>query len=211
MIVTEFIAYRYSLKLKRPVLVKGTKAATRDGIILQIKNADGTSGFGEISPLPGFSRETLIQAEHQLSQVKEEFLTREIPHGLTHLNGHFHNWFKSLALSPSVRFGAEMAILNLLANAKKVPLGQVIHEHHQPVGHVALCGLLQGSLEQVVEQAQTLLGLGYRSMKLKVGSQDIHEDADKVAAVNKITRDKVLLRLDANQGWDFEEALKFGK
>ncbi|WP_447927834.1 o-succinylbenzoate synthase [Vreelandella sp. EE27] len=50
--------YRYALALTKPLIFNGQRLTHREGLLVEI---DGQ--WGEIAPLPGFSRETLAQAE----------------------------------------------------------------------------------------------------------------------------------------------------
>jgi O-succinylbenzoate synthase len=47
-------AYRYQLPLSRPMELQGRSYATREGLLIETEQ-----GWGEASPLPGFSRESL--------------------------------------------------------------------------------------------------------------------------------------------------------
>ena len=132
-----------------------------------------------------------------------------IPAKIEQLDGQMTSWLKPYHLSASVQFGIEMALLNLKANEKAISLAQLINPQYCPKGYIS--GLLQGSTESVVAQAEAMLKDGYHTMKLKVGSADIDQDIAKVKAVNEVIEGKALLRLDANQAWSLAEAVKFGQ
>jgi o-succinylbenzoate synthase len=59
--------YRYSLPYFNPIQ-KGNNE--RKGLLLQITDADGATGWGEIAPLPGFSKETLQDATREALEFK---------------------------------------------------------------------------------------------------------------------------------------------
>lgn len=50
--------YRYSLPFRQPLMFKGQRLASREGLLVTINGQ-----WGEIAPLPGFSTETLAVAE----------------------------------------------------------------------------------------------------------------------------------------------------
>lgn len=50
--------YRYSLPLRQPLMFNGHRLASREGLLVVINGQ-----WGEIAPLPGFSKEILAQAE----------------------------------------------------------------------------------------------------------------------------------------------------
>jgi o-succinylbenzoate synthase len=209
--ITGFQVYQFSLPLKQPFAMKDEEISQRDGLILELTNEEGIKGFGEISPLPGLSPETLTRARTQILSLEKSFLNQEVPHHLHQLNGHFDTWMKRLQLHPSVRFGIEMAVLNLLANSKHSSFSKLVNGHHHHEDKVLINGLLQGTKEQIIKDAQNMVTQGYRTIKLKVGSSKIEEDIEKVQAVNEIIENKAILRVDANQKWDYEQAVTFAE
>ena len=206
--ILEFNIYQYTLDLDQPLIVRGQPLEKRQGLILHIKSEEGADGFGEIAPLPGFSKETLSEALEQIQVLRSKLSNQTIPEGLSKFNGQFNLWLDPFNLKPSVRFGFESAILHLLANALHKPLYKLIPSafYHQ----VRVTGLLPGPKDQLITQTNKLIEQGFTELKLKVGG-DIDEDIEKVLIVNDAAYGKVLLHLDANQAWDFDDAVAFGK
>ncbi len=60
--------YRYRLPFVRPVQFGPHRLPEREGLLLALEGTHGT-GWGEIAPLPGFSRETLAEAQDALQGV----------------------------------------------------------------------------------------------------------------------------------------------
>lgn len=54
--------WRYAIPMESGVLLRDRRLTQREGLLLQLQEA-GRQGWGEIAPLPGFSRETLAQAQ----------------------------------------------------------------------------------------------------------------------------------------------------
>lgn len=65
--------YRYRIPLKPAITLAGRTLTERQGWLLLLKE-NGHSGYGEASPLPGFSQETLNQAQHDLVQLTESWI-----------------------------------------------------------------------------------------------------------------------------------------
>ncbi|WP_432460396.1 MULTISPECIES: o-succinylbenzoate synthase [unclassified Agarivorans] len=57
---------RYTLQLRHPINLGPQQISQRQGLYLDVCFNDGRRGRGEVAPLPGFSEETLDQAEQQL-------------------------------------------------------------------------------------------------------------------------------------------------
>ncbi|EOV8086985.1 o-succinylbenzoate synthase [Providencia huaxiensis] len=104
--------YSFSLPMEAGVILRYQRLKTRDGLLVCLQDGDN-EGWGEISPLPEFSRETLEEATAET---------------IVRLN----EWVKegkiSNSLLPSVAFGCSCAIAELTgelpeqADYRKAPL-----------------------------------------------------------------------------------------
>jgi o-succinylbenzoate synthase len=92
--------YRYSLPFTSPLLIKGHTYAKREGLILAI---DG-KGYGEISPFPHWSQESLEEAEKEI---------------ISYLKG------EKEATLPSVSFGISSALIPQRFS-KKIPVSALL-------------------------------------------------------------------------------------
>lgn len=93
-VVMSWTLYEFSLPCYPPF-------ETRKGMILKIKHPDGTTGWGEISPLPERNKETLSQAKQQVLEALEG---------------------RKNILYPSVALGLEMAHQSISPINKTLPL-----------------------------------------------------------------------------------------
>ncbi|CAN5655575.1 o-succinylbenzoate synthase [soil metagenome] len=202
-----FDIYRYTLPFTEPVTLKGVQPHSRKGILLELRDDAGASGLGEASPLPGFSRESLDDAEYQLYELASSLVGSSLPADSHLPECPLTRELDERELAPSVRFGFELAVYNIYAASQGKALQGVLSE--DPGESVALNGLLIGSGERVLDEARRMREAGYEAVKLKVGARDVREDVDLVGAVADVLGDDVALRLDANRAWSFEEAVNF--
>ncbi|MGB3681294.1 MAG: o-succinylbenzoate synthase [Rubrobacteraceae bacterium] len=202
-----FSIYRYTLPFNEPVTLGGARFESREGLLLELKDAAGAKGWGETSPLPGFSRESLEEAGHRLYELATYFVKNAGPLENPLSKGLFSEGLKDTRMPPSVRFGLELAVLNLYAASQGKTLPEVFSG--EPGTTVALNGLLAGSRDRVLEEARRMQKAGYAAVKLKVGSRNVREDVETVRAVSEVLGEGVDLRLDANRAWNFEEAVEF--
>jgi len=153
--ITLFDIYRYTLPLNQPLNVHGCELTTREGLILHLKSDEGREGFGEIAPLPGLSKENIKEAADQLLSIKSVLSAQSVPEGMEKLDGKLSSWLEEFSPKPSVQFGVETAVLNLLANTKNKPLHQLI----SPASHnqIRVNGLLMGSKGHVKQEAKKLI------------------------------------------------------
>lgn len=198
--------YAYDLKLRRPIVVKGKQVIARPGFILEL-GAGPVRGFGEISPLEGFSPESLAAVVEQLGHIRHVLVADPVPDGLEQLQDGFRDWLGNFSLLPSVAFGIEMAVLNLIANGREMTLKELLADTSHT--HIPINGLLQGEPALLVEQAQQMVGEGFTALKLKVG-RALEDDIRLVKDISAAISGRALLHLDANQAWSLDEAVYFG-
>ena len=194
-----FDLYRYALPFAEPVVLKGSVLASREGVLIRLTAEDGSVGWGEAAPLPGFSHETLEGATGQLQELAASLPGREADSEIP----------DRANLVPSARFGLELAAWNLRTASSPETSSEPIND--PPRGTVLLNGLLPVSSEAAIEEARKMRAAGYRAVKLKVGGRAVAEDVRLVREVGEALGDGVSLRLDANRAWGFGEALEFGR
>ncbi|HEY5715259.1 MAG TPA: o-succinylbenzoate synthase [Psychromonas sp.] len=174
--------FSYLLSLHKPMLFKGIELSAREGLILQLENVNGQFHYAEIAPLPGFSKETLIQAFAQIKEVLINYL----------LNKNANKNIKDLNLYPSVHFAVDCILNN-------IPISTGLNKP-------ANIPLLQGDNQSVLEQYRQLNNP--QRIKVKVARQKVTDDIllfNALSAINK----NLLIRCDANQGWRFSQASLF--
>lgn len=157
----------------------------RQGAFVKLESQEGRLAVGDVAPLPKWSPETLKEAALQLDEKISAIQSRSWT--LDNWLGNIHK----LDLLPSVQFGVESALLELLS-----PL---------PPYKVAVSALLMGSPREIMQQAEQRLKEGYRSAKLKVGNLSFSE----ALAVIQALKDKFFLRVDVNRAWSLQESLRF--
>ncbi len=190
--------YRYLIPLKSPVKLARTVLHQREGLVLRLNNVGGQSGFGEIAPFPGFSRETRNAAESEIRNILQSSLDRLTP----------ENICKIISTAfPSVRFGLESAMIELKAKTSGISISKLLSE--KPSESISVNGLLTGSKDEILRKAYEYKKIGYKAVKLKVGTDKIENDIELTKLVRKAIGSKVLLRLDANRCWQMGDAKKF--
>lgn len=207
--IISFNLFRFTLPLARPLTVKDAKLTERSGLVIELTDEYGHTGLSEASPLPGLSAENRTAAESQLQALRRALRGTEIPENLEELSGGFAHWLEQYNLAPSVRFGFETAVLNLIANSHQLPLRRLISDRSRD--SILINGLLSGSPNEILTRAEKFRQEGYKAIKLKVGRGSLHEDIQLTREVRRRIGDDVALRLDANRSWSIEDTLIFAR
>jgi o-succinylbenzoate synthase len=204
-----FNLHRYKLPLSEPLALRGMVLHHREGLLLELSGAGGAVGWGEASPLPGFSRESLGGAAGQLRDLASSMMGREITGDRIDPDGRFGRELDAMDLAPSVRFGFELALWDLYAAARGRALAELVTP--RPRATVPVNALVSGPPDKTVEEAHQARFAGYETVKLKVGGRAVEEDVEIVRALSVEQGDAIALRLDANRAWSLEEAERFAR
>ncbi|MCX6991389.1 MAG: o-succinylbenzoate synthase [Chlamydiae bacterium] len=152
----------------------------RKGLLIELQDTSGKSSWGEVSPLPGFSLETLEEAFAQIAKELPK-LTKENP--LESLQ----KLLKNRILYPSVSIGLFGALYGLIRKDKVIEL--------------PLQGLLYGNYEQIQQQIPKAVSQGFSHIKLKTSLLSFTESKEIVDSLQGCS-----LRLDVNRSWSQPEA-----
>ena len=201
----DFKLYSYKIPLRKTLKLKSVSIDSREGLILKIFDSDGSYGFGEIAPLPGFSRENLDEARSQTIQIcnsLKKTLSQQVPEEISGVIKDFPG-----DVYPSVSFGVASALLLLSADRRNISLSELLSKACS--SSLEVNALLSGSKEEIMTSLAHIKESNYGSVKLKVGSRELSEDIDLTQKVREQLGESINLRLDANRGWSLEQAATF--
>jgi o-succinylbenzoate synthase len=178
----------------------------RAGAIFEVQADNGIVGFGDIAPLPEFCSGTLSGALNAFSELITCIRAMSIDEALTFLWHHANEYPSSLVS------GIELALLDIQGKVRDCPVHQLLLERsgqsdtytaRKCVSVNTVVGAAK--LDVAVEEARAAVAKGFGCVKLKVWS-DAQATIERVAAVRQAIGPTVHLRLDANEGWSFEQA-----
>ena len=170
---------------------------------------NGEAGLGEASPLPGFSGESIDQAARQTVSLATSLMGLTFAADWLASEDSFNSELDDADLSPSARFGIELALWNLYAASEGKSFAEILCP--SPVVSVPVNGLLDGPPGEVLAEGRQMREAGYEAVKLKVGGRRVEEDAELVRDLREVLGEDVALRLDANRVWSFAEASSFAR
>ena len=160
----------------------------------------GRSGIGEIAPIKRLSPEDPDDVEDQLAILFKRFEDVGIPNNeraiFSFVQEHVPQEF------PSVRFGFEMAFLDLLHGGDYKIFSQTTEAIEIPIN-----GLIwMGDEDFMKKQIREKLEQGFQCIKLKVGALDFETELQLIKRLRKVSSD-LIIRLDANGGFQTHEVL----
>ena len=170
---------------------------TRDSLLVRLTDAAGHEGFGEASPLPGYSQDQLEDIEPALAALRlsEVEAALALPTARAALAA-----AASLlpAHLPSARMALETAALDLLGHRQQLSAPQLLGA--APGARRALAQLLgPANSPTLLSDAERAVRAGFTHLKLKLGAPgQLERELAGVQALRDRYGASVALRLDAN-------------
>ena len=181
----------------------------RDSLLVGLR-VDGHTGWGEASPLPGWSEEDLDAVRDALP---ESLALCSSPSAWQATEP----WRESGRGGLAARAAVVGAAFDLDARRQGVPLWRHLAAWHPGLDAAAgsagaavnVNGLVSArDPDDVAAHAHAQVGAGITTIKLKVGAVEPDRDRARLAAARAAAPDAEL-RLDANGAWDHDTALEF--
>lgn len=194
----QYRIYPFRVGLRRPMVVGGTTALHREGLLISLSDGEVT-GWGEASPLPGWSKSTLEETTAALRQavrtLGEPLDDSEIEELIRHLEPH-----AAAALAG--------ASTDYLAQHEGRPLAERLVAERLGASAAQARASAQAPPTVRVNALGTAATRGFDVFKLKVGARSPEADIKRVRRARARLGPNVELRLDANGAWDVETALE---
>ncbi len=192
--IEEIELLRLQVPLKRPYKIATAEMKAFD-MTLVVLHAGGREGIGEaMSGVEGYFWETPDEVWQFAKENGPKVLGLDIPRAKRHLKQY-------KAKNPC-------AITPFLTAMEMAEGNPALEPPAQPHG-VSMVGILQAADPAGIEnEVANFLAAGYDTIKIKVGF-DAEKDIAKVKMAQKAIRGKDMIRIDANQGYQFPQAKKF--
>ena len=177
----------------------------REGLIVQVTTNQGVTGVGEIAPLPTFSGGSLADACSLLRELGGHLYHRTPYEALDLLAAE-----KVTTNSASTLCGLEIATLDALGKTTDCSVSTLLSPSEftprtaVPVNAVISTRTTMAAVEAALNAKKN----GFQCVKLKVGlGLSTREEVERIAMVRGAIGPTMHLRLDANEAWQFDEAI----
>lgn len=162
---------------------------------IKLISEEGNTGIGEVSFVPGLSVEDQEELEIQVDHICKLISRGEM------------DPLQQLPALPGVQFALETALQDMESGGTRLLYPS---EFTEGKAGIPTNGLIwMGTKSFMISQIREKVKLGFRVLKLKVGSLDFSVELDIVRWIrSEFGAADLELRLDANGAWTADEALK---
>ncbi len=172
-------------------------------LLVRIGTDQGIEGVGEATTTPNWSGETCWTAQaiirHELAPLLLGQDPREVESLLARMN-------RVCVGNPFAKAALEMALWDIVGKESGKPVCELLNP--QVVRRRFRCRFSLGAYppQRAAQVALERVQAGFDTIKIKVGTGP--EDLPRVQAVREAVGSEITLTVDANGGWELEQALK---
>jgi L-alanine-DL-glutamate epimerase-like enolase superfamily enzyme len=105
----------------------------------------------------------------------------------------------------------DVALWDLLGKSLGQPVWKLLGAQRDSIPTYAMVGWLELDIQGLEKAATTAMEQGFRGVKMKVGGGPLSEDLERIAVVRATIGPDAPLMVDANQAFDYDEALRRGR
>nr|WP_194947823.1 dipeptide epimerase [Anoxybacillus flavithermus] len=165
-------------------------------VIVKIETDEGIVGYGEGVADEHVTGETWESTFYILKNTIAPLLIGANPMNIEKLHEMMN---AAIYGAPTAKAAIDIACFDIIGKKLRQPVYQFIGGRYHdefPITHV----LSIAEPEQMAEEAAAMVKKGYRSFKIKVGT-NVHKDVERIKAVRERVGDDIAIRVDVNQGW----------
>lgn len=204
MILKEIKYSFFSLPLKKVFRNSFDSFSKREGFIIKAVDEQNNVTYGEASPLPNFSRESLKELEEELKLISQNEVA------LSNNLNDARKQIKNLSSLNSLRFAFEQILLNFLFLRKSQQNNFLSKKNFK--NEISINAVLDISEpELIMNEIQKKYFQGYRTFKIKIGRENFEDDLALLEKIQNMFGNKIKKRLDVNGKWDYERARNYLK
>jgi L-alanine-DL-glutamate epimerase-like enolase superfamily enzyme len=199
MIITHTEIYRFSIPIEPFTIATGTLEFAQN-VLVKIHTDAGIYGYGECSAFPmivGENQETCLAMAKDFAKILKGKNPLEIPDRMDDLLGY-------AAHNGTIKSAFDMALFDIAAKNAKLPLYKFLGGTKKTIETDMTIGI--DTPENMAKTALKHKNDGCRIIKIKLGKK-VADDLERVKQIRAAIGDEPTIRLDANQGWSFDDAL----
>jgi len=194
--------YQSPIKLKEPFVISLGPLEYAQNLMVKIHTSEGITGFGECSPFMTINGESM-ETGFVVSKYLAHMLLGQNPLDIAACSAAMD---RVIFGNSSVKSAFDIALYDIAAQYAGVPLYKYLGGDNTKA-LVTDYTVSLGTREKMVNDALKIKAAGFRVIKVKLGENG-ERDIERIRAIREAIGMEIPLRLDANQGWKTDEAIR---
>ncbi|WP_026769347.1 mandelate racemase/muconate lactonizing enzyme family protein [Asinibacterium sp. OR53] len=199
MLITRTEIYKYSIPMVPFTIATGTMRSAQN-LFIRIHTSEGISGVGECSAFPMIAGET----QATCFEMAKDFAMLWKDKSALAISDRMQELDLFTAGNYTAKSAFDLALHDIAAKASGVPLYRFLGGKQKSIESDLTIGI--DTPEKMAEQALAFKAEGVNIIKVKLG-KDPATDIERIRQIRQSIGGDIRLRIDANQGWSYEEAL----
>ena len=194
--------YKLSIPLIEPFVTSLGRDDNAENVLVKIITRKGITGFGECSPympINGESVDTCYAVGQYFAKLLKGKNALAIEECILAMD-------KLIYGNTSIKSAFDMALYDIASQNAGLPLYKFLGGSNDKI-IVTDYTVSIGNPEKMAADAVKIKTEGYPAIKIKLGNNG-ELDVTRVKAIREAVGTEIPLRIDANQGWSVEEAIK---
>lgn len=200
MLLTSFEIYKYSIPMVPFTIATGTMDYAQN-LFVRIHTDEGITGVGECSAFP------MIVGETQATcfEMAKDFAAIWKNKDALDIESRMNDLHLFTAGNYTAKSAFDLALYDIAAKAANKPLYQFLGGNKKVIESDLTIGI--DSPEIMAAKAIEFKDRGVNMIKVKLGKRPI-DDIERIKQIRKAIGNGIKLRIDANQGWTFDDAVE---
>ena len=199
MIITHTHIYRFSIPMQPFAIATGTMDYAQN-VLIHVFTDDGLKGIGECSAFPvitGETQDSCLVLAKEFARLWKGKNAAQIEDRLQELN-------EFVKHNNTIKSAFDMALFDLAAKAANQPLYQYLGGTYAEPESDLTVGI-DTPQNMAATAAEFVNNRGVHIIKIKLGKKAT-DDVERVQLIREAAGPDIQLRIDANQGWNYEDA-----
>lgn len=197
--ITHTDIYKFSIPMHPFTIATGTMHFAQN-IFIRVHTDEGIYGVGECSAFPMIAGET----QATCFEMAKDFARIWKDKSATDLEARVDELHLATAFNATIKSAFDMALYDLAAKKADTPLYKFLNGSRSKKLETDITVGISDP-ETMAKQAAEFTRQGFRIIKVKLG-KNANEDVERIRQIRAAVGPDTGLRIDANQGWDFDSA-----
>ncbi len=192
-----------NLELTRPYTIAYKSVDSVSNCIVELETNTGHIGWGAANPSKAVVGVDVDDTLAALSEEATRWLMEADPRDLHQLCRRVQQQF---AKQPGAAVALDVALHDLFAQYLEVPLARYLGQCHVSMLTSITIGIK--SVDDTLVEGQEYVDRGFTVLKVKLG-HSLEEDVARLVRLREALGNEVVIRVDANQGYSFQQLEDF--
>jgi L-alanine-DL-glutamate epimerase-like enolase superfamily enzyme len=202
MIIRQIEIYKSPVKLKEPFIISLGPVESANNVVVIIRTDTGISGFGECSPFMTINGESLDTC-FIVGQYLAKAMINKNP---LNIEACYLLMNKIIFGNSSIKSAFDIALYDISSQHAGLPLYAFLGGKKDKL-LVTDYTVSLGNPQKMADDAKKIREKGFKILKVKLGSSG-SEDVERIRLIREVLGPEIPVRIDANQGWNTEEAIE---